>query len=304
MRHWLDLVEEVVVVDSFSTDATLEVLRANLPHPRVTWLQHPPGLYDCWNHGIAKLRTKYAYIACVGDHISREGLEALFHAAESLCAEVVLSKPRFRNPRGQLQPDIHWPIDDVISRLKISEARRMDKLEVVLFAITNLTAALTGSCASDLFRTDVLQRHPFPNDFGTTGDGPWGIRRAADLVWAVMPQRFSTFLQHPSNASLKEKATYERAPRMDRVAREAVATARKAGILSAEDCVLLRPEELLDAVSGYLDLKGQFDAQRQGARPWIFFPRAWLLRRKRNRALEHLEHLKVQVLRGIASSRS
>ena len=44
MAQWLDLVEEVVVVDSFSKDGTLEMIKSKLRHPRLRILSHPPGL--------------------------------------------------------------------------------------------------------------------------------------------------------------------------------------------------------------------------------------------------------------------
>ena len=177
---------------------------------------HPPGLYASWNHGIAQIISDYVYLSTIGDTITRNGLKRLWDTAETLGCDVVLSKPSFYDANGQMLTDIEWPVDDIIQSLGISQPRRLYKLEVVVFAITNLTAALTGSCASDLFRTEALKRHPFPTDFGTIGDGPWGIRRAADLAWGVVPERFSRFLKHPTNASAAERASYEQAPRLDR----------------------------------------------------------------------------------------
>jgi hypothetical protein len=300
MRRWVDLAQEVVVVDSFSTDGTLDLLKANLGHPRVTFLQHPPGLYESWNYGLSRLTAKYAYIATIGDVISREGLQRLFETAQSLGADVVLSKPHFRDTQGRLLRDISWPIDDIIRTLGITQPRRLAKLETVLFALTNLTAAMTGSCASDLFRTEMLQRHPFPCGFGTAGDGPWGIERATDAVWAVVPERFSTFLKHASNASPTERVTYANAARFDDVARHALAAARNAGSLSPEDWALLRAEELLEGVSLYLDRKAEFDDRRRSRPPWILQPQAWHARSARNRAFRRLDHLKSEVLQACA----
>ena len=274
IAEWLDLAAEVVVVDSFSSDGTVEYLRNHLRHPKARFLTHPPGLYASWNHGITQISAKYVYISTIGDLITRAGLQRLLETGEALGCDVVLSKPRFRAPDGQPLPDIDWPIDEIIRALHITRPRRLHKLEAVLFAMTNLTAALTGSCASDMFRTEVLQRYPFPSDFGTIGDGPWGLRHAADLVWAVLPERFSSFLKHPSNASEAEKSSYAQASRLDQVAREAVAAARQAGTLAADELAQLQLEDLLLAVSAHLDSKSRFDQLRKSKLPWILQPQA------------------------------
>src|SRR5262249_54236197 len=62
MREWAEQVEEIVVVDSFSDDNTMAVLKESLTYPHVRFLQHPRGLYQSWNFGIQHLRAKYAYI--------------------------------------------------------------------------------------------------------------------------------------------------------------------------------------------------------------------------------------------------
>jgi len=71
IRQWQDLVEEIVVVDSFSKDGTLAYLKSHLSHPRLRFLTHPPGLYESWNHGIAHINASCTYIATIGDTITR-----------------------------------------------------------------------------------------------------------------------------------------------------------------------------------------------------------------------------------------
>jgi hypothetical protein len=302
MQPWLDLVEELVVVDSFSTDGTMEFLRANVQHPRLTLLQHPPGLYESWNYGVSRIKSKYVYIATVGDAVTRDGLQRLFATAEALGCDVVVSKPYFRDPQGQHLAPPFWPIDDMIRSLRITQPRRLERLEALVFAITSATAAMTGSCASDLFRTQSLQRFPFPTNFGTAGDGAWAIRHALDVIWAVEPAQFSSFLVHPSNASEAERKGYQMAPRIDEVARQMIAASQAARVLSTTDSTHLRLDVLLDAVSAYLDAKVEFDHQRRRWPPWIVRPAAWRARVRRDRALGRLEALKQEALRGIARS--
>src|SRR5579871_4067780 len=81
LREWLAEAEQVVVVDSESTDGTVEYLREHLQHPRLTFTSHPPGLYASWNHGIAQIQSRYVYLATAGDTITRKGLGRLVETA-------------------------------------------------------------------------------------------------------------------------------------------------------------------------------------------------------------------------------
>jgi hypothetical protein len=296
MRSWVDLVQEIVVVDSFSTDGTLELLKGGLKHERLTVLTHPPGLYQSWNHGIAKITTPYVYISTVGDTVTREGLQRFCQTAQKLECDVVLSKPNFFSPEGNRLRDIHWPIDEIISSLSIKRARRLKKTEAVLCALTSSGGAMTGSCASDLFRTKALQQYPFPTEFGVAGDGAWGIKYAAYLSWAVEPERFSTFLNHPQNVSQPDKQKEVRSIAWEELARKSVEAAKRDGALTGEECADLRIEELLETLADYQLEKTGFDVCRKGGFPWILNPGAWGTRVRRNQASEKLREIKRQVL--------
>jgi len=50
---------EIVVVDSCSTDGTRGILKEHVPHSRVTFLQHPPGLYESWEFWHPQVKTDY-----------------------------------------------------------------------------------------------------------------------------------------------------------------------------------------------------------------------------------------------------
>src|SRR5688500_6781734 len=73
-HQWGDLVQQVVVVDSYSTDGTFDYLRKNLKHSNVEFIQRPPGLYAAWNAGIGELKSRYTYVSTIGDTISRDGI--------------------------------------------------------------------------------------------------------------------------------------------------------------------------------------------------------------------------------------
>ena len=94
MKKWLPLIEEVVVVDSESSDDTVEFLKEELQPQTARYFEHPPGLYQSWNFGIGQCAGKYIYLSTVGDSITRTGLERLVEAAETFDCDLVISPPR------------------------------------------------------------------------------------------------------------------------------------------------------------------------------------------------------------------
>jgi hypothetical protein len=294
----LDLASEVVVVDSYSTDGTLDYLRADLAHPALRFSTHPPGLYASWNHGIAQISSKYVFIATTGDTITRAGICKLVEAAESLACDVVISRPIFCDLSGQTVPGKHWAADDVIATLDVRQPRRLQPFEAVIFAAVHATNALTGSSGSDLFRTEILQRHPFPTDFGLSGDSAWGWMHAAEVIWGVVPDKFSTFLLHPTGASVAEMQSLLTARRADAVQRAAMDCWRRTGVITEQSLPNAVWEELMTCLTTYFDAKAAFDQSRRRSVQWILNPRAWRNRIRRERAAKKLHRLKHAALFG------
>jgi glycosyltransferase involved in cell wall biosynthesis len=279
---WMDVADEMVVVDSSSTDGTVEYLREHLPHPRVTFFQHPPGLYQSWNFGIQHISAKYVYIATVGDSITRPGLERLLQVAEEFQSEVVISKPAFMSDQTHPAADIRWPVDDLVDTLAVTRPRTISWLEVLLFTALHLDGTLLGSSASNLYRTDTLQKFPFPGDFGKAGDGAWGARHFAGVKWAVTPEKFSTFLRHPDWTAAAEIENWKTSTRLDKVLRNAVEMAAANGIIPRATLEKYGISELLDTVGQWMACKQAFDQHRARRWPWCLNPAAWKARSRRN----------------------
>jgi hypothetical protein len=299
MQSWLDLAEQVVVVDSFSTDGTEALLRHGIRHPALRVLSHPPGLYASWNAGLQVITTRHVYISTVGDTITRAGLEQLLDTARRLETDVVISKPAFQRPNGDAV-DATWPIDDIVRSLGVTKPRRLQRLEAVVFACLHATGALTGSCASDLFRIDTLKRFPFPTEFGTSGDGIWSVRHAAQVSWAVVPDIFSTFLLHATGASQAENPCHLDAPRADDVLRNAARRWVEEELVSEAELRQLDWDGFQTALTAYLNAKIAFDRYRKNWCPWVVNPWAWRVMTIRTRSRATLESLKQKALRSLA----
>jgi hypothetical protein len=181
--------------------------------------------------------------------------------------------------------------------LRVTAPQKLLKLQAVMFAATRVTGALLGCSASNIYRTAVMKRLPFPLDFGTTGDGAWGMQHAAEVAWGVVPGRFSSFLVHPAGGSADEKKTYAAAPRADAVLRAAMESWRRTGAITDQEYACLNWPDLMACLGSYLDAKAAFDRNRREGLPWILNPRAWQNRFQRERAAKQLEKFKLKVLR-------
>ena len=283
MRAWRDLAMEIVAVDSHSADGTLELLQREFNQPRDRVLTHPPGLYQSWNFGLAQCQARYVYVSTVGETITRAGLEALFTAAESFRAEVVISPPRMVKMSGEAKEKV-WPIHALIDELKLSAPVALAREAAQLFAVVHLTRGLLGSSASNLYRTDVLQRFPFRTDFGTAGDLAWGLEHAGDVRLALVPEVFSTFVFHPKSYAKSDYAVHD-------FNEKCLALARTTLVPDGADTVPTKTitllHELVSAWETFFTAKRRV-AEAKISSVWWLKPGAWQAHRERAEAMRVL----------------
>jgi hypothetical protein len=296
VRQWADLVEEIVVVDSFSNDGTLDLLKGHLRHPNLRFFDHPRGLYQSWNFGAQQLRAKYAYISTTGDTIAAEGLRHLAAAAEELNADVVVSRPEFLNPDGRGAPGRRWPIHNLLEWRPLTRPARVEPWHVFLLATLDVPEGILGSSASNLYRTQALKRYPFPTDFGHAGDTAWGIRHAFHICLGVTPEVFSRFMLHPSTVKVESDQKRSLANRMFDLARETVDELRaQPSGGPVPDSVLPLLHELPAELQKLRELQDGYDRARHQPWPWILSPAAWSARATRNRQRAVVDHTKAKI---------
>jgi glycosyltransferase involved in cell wall biosynthesis len=165
-------------------------------------LEVPRGLYQAWNSGIARASGEFIYISTIGDTITPEGLNALFHCLQKAEADVVFSPPAISPPtRDNLHRSKHWPVFRFAPILNRYVGSRLPREKVILMQILSGASGLLGSCASCLFRASFLQGRPFPSDHHHYGDTAWSYQNLPEALLAFHPDTVARFTIHDSYAS-------------------------------------------------------------------------------------------------------
>ena len=282
MREWVGQVQEVVVVDSRSKDGTLDLIKAGLRHPNLRIFEHPPGLYQSWNHGIQQIQAEHCYVSTVGDSITLDGLRHLVEVIQAQRCDVVVSKPDFIDVHGRPIRPSDWPIDDVVRTLHLEQPVALEGMGLFLFTLVNYRDAILGSSASNLYRTRCVQKYPFPVDYGTAGDGGWGLTNCVTIRLGVTSRVFSNIREHPKSYS---KAEYE----VDQFARKLLARIRRTyqeeAQRNAEFAALarrLKVDRMIELLEQRLEEQERLEQYRRGHSIWVLHPSAWRARRRRN----------------------
>ncbi len=295
MLGWIDRVEEIVVVDSNSRDGTQKFLREKLAGRKVRFLDHPPGLYESWNFGIERITSRYTYISTVGDGITCEGLEHLVEVAEEESCDVVISPPRFVDRSGRAIERNSWPIHDMVRFLDLKGPACLEGVVTFAVALSFFPFAILGSSASDLYRTAILRRNPFPTDFGMNGDGAWGVFNALRIRLGITPKCVGTFRHHEKSYSFLPYAADGDQRMLDRGLRllgqflhdrpEMKAEAQRIGL-----------DDFIAAKVIVQQWRTALNWHRQLAWPWVINPAAWRARRRRAAAQLQCEALVKELL--------
>ena len=193
--EWAPSVSELIVVDSGSTDGTLELAQEVLTPMGAHFIYNPPGLYQSWNAGIATATSQWCYISTVEDPITPEGLTHLLEIGERHQTDIVISPPEMMNQDGTAPVENKMPsnrLADAFTNCDHKE-RVLNRFESMVFSIGFLPSTLLGSSASNLYKSSFMKGYPFPSEFGSAGDSAWAAHVASIAKIAFTPQKVARF---------------------------------------------------------------------------------------------------------------
>lgn len=195
LSEWIGSVNEVIVVDSNSTDGTLEYIQTRLKHPNLRIEVRPRGLYAAWNHAVVLATSKYINFATVGERISKAAMEALYENAERFSSDINISVPKFYDASGTLIKK-DGPIVKYIDHYNVSHPHVIPPHRCLAWNLVYFQRTMIGSSASNLYLTEILRSSPFPEDVGHIGDSVFAVRQAATSRWLILPDGDSDFICH------------------------------------------------------------------------------------------------------------
>jgi hypothetical protein len=292
MLPWLDRVDEIIVVDSNSTDGTVNIITNRISHPNLQIHQRPRGLYQAWNYGIQQVQSKYTYISTVGDSITAHGIDHLLKVATTNDSDVVVSSPEFINEEGSRprNPPI-FAIDNLLKKLKNTEPRQLNNMECIDFIVSSFPNAILGSSASNLYRTEVMKRYPFPTSYGTAGDGAWGMAHGLCHHIAVTPEKFSTFRVHGKAYSKSDYVVDDLNDQLLNLLEEGVRQWISENENMITTATLLMMREVLDLLKSSFISQKDLEEKRRQSWPWALNPWAWNARFQRAKIRRRIETL-------------
>jgi len=277
---WYGSVRQVVIVDSKSTDGSVEYLSEHLKHPNIKFIEHPPGLYASWNAAVSHADSTYVSFSTIGDTLPFESLRELYRIAESYEADVVISPPEILSSSGDRHQAV-WPIHRFCQRLGSKEPYALSPLERVVWNTSALPGTLLGSSSSNLYKTSLLKETPFPCDYGHAGDSAWAVARPWTDRWVVAPSVKTCFIKHEASGRQRWGTVLSR-PKLYRLAFESYKVF--ADSISDEHpnrALLGDVRSLLEQYIVKGELVAKWNEARSAALPWFLNPRALALRRLR-----------------------
>lgn len=302
IASWIDLVDEIVVVVRNSTDETIKFVREKLRNPRLRILPHTGTACEAWNFGIAQLGSDFTYLSKVGDTITREGMNELLTTAQKFACDIAIT-PSVRTsvPRAESK-GYPCPLETILEDvgaakpIHIRRCRMMDY--AAHFALNGGLQPALGNIVGNLFRTEMLQAMPFPNDSGLSGETMWRLRNLLATSVVITPIRCTEDYFHRDECDRGDLADAElQSSQIRRTINQAIEEALIQTSASDRDD-LLRLRELIetriranDLRRLHLALSARLDALRSGLSfpaLSILDPRSWGVRWKRGRLKKQL----------------
>lgn len=194
----------VLWVVSPSPDGSEKLAQTICQETGDAFLLSPPGLYESWNFGIARVETEFLAISTIGDSYLNDNLLAMAALLRNLHADLVFTPPSLEGlSEKQILAFRSWPVFGFAKQLDPFSGQICPIQLLIAAQVNGGLSCLLGSWASILSRTSALKPRPFPLHFGHYGDTAWFYQHLLDLRVVFLKDPVSLFHFHPQPSSRK-----------------------------------------------------------------------------------------------------
>lgn len=187
---------EVIVVDTDSTDGTLDYLKAWAKEDgRVSIRSAPPGVYRAFNCGIAQAKGEYVYIATSDDTMREDALEKMVKALDAHPdCDICDTKLREIDKDGRVLTRGDEAFLDCSGHLLFDRDRECVREYPLDFLMHCGGKTVYVSLAQILIRKTLFEKTgPFPEDYGPSADYKWGMLAALNAKVYYLPEELTTW---------------------------------------------------------------------------------------------------------------
>ena len=164
----------VVVVDTASTDGTLEMIRDLIPESKRTIWSSGPGLYQAWNLCVSYAAGELIHFATSDDCEHPNFYEKLIGIYRDTNCDIVHSQWAMIDEMGHTVPT---PVQPMVRVFGCVPGRVYRKDPIANFLANLLVSTTVGASNAALLKRDLFRRvGGFPTSYGAIGDRGWYLR--------------------------------------------------------------------------------------------------------------------------------
>ena len=287
LRNYRNLGCQVLWVASPSPDGTDKVAQQICNETGDQFLLSPPGLYESWNFGIARVKTEFVAISTISDTYINEDLFILEDLLNTLSADICFTPPAvIKLSHKEISELNTWPIFRFADYFAPFSNKICPQDLLTAVQLSSGLSCVLGSWASILARTSVLKSFPFPTNYSHYGDAAWFYKNLLSLKFVFKADPIARFRCHdkPSSRQLDPHLAYLQCKELQKKLIQRAHN--KGGII----------EDFLYFYRSYRVVLHKLNKTR-GRHPrrfWWINPKAWLLRfltRQKNAKLKALSSL-------------
>lgn len=191
----------VVVVDTSSTDGTLEMIRDLIPEAKRTICTSDPGLYQAWNLCVSYSTGELIHFATSDDCEHSSFYEKLISIYRATKCDMVHSLWGAIDETGR---EVPMPVQPMVRVFGCVPGRVYRKDPIANFLGNLLLAPTAGPSNSALLKRNLFRQFGgFPSNYGVIGDRGWYLRASLAATTCCLDETLAFWRVRTGQATIR-----------------------------------------------------------------------------------------------------